>query len=214
MKEVNTSTVLACENVFVIQDRDGLALSWVACWNQNRSELASSNCQVISNGTHQVTVSAKKPDSRTLNDPHLHPSLDTIKTPSGLYIRMKATGLVGMGPNRDLFRCQFESSTCTPLSPFVHSAMNEPFKGKKVLLITRLWRRHLPGVFKLLLDGEGNENNSSDNDEATAAVDRVLRKYDKAKMLMGRARTETKYGRVEAGILLGLKSFSLVGHAT
>ena len=35
----------------------------------------------------------------------------------------------------------------------------------------------LPGVFKLPLDGE-------DDDEATAAVDRVLRKYAKAKMLM------------------------------
>ena len=42
----------------------------------------------------------------------------------------------------------------------------------------------LPGVLESPLEDEDSENDSSDDEEATAAVDRVLRKYDKAKMLM------------------------------
>ena len=42
----------------------------------------------------------------------------------------------------------------------------------------------LPGVLESPLDDEDSESDSPDDEEATAAVDRVLRKYDKAKMLM------------------------------
>lgn len=41
-----------------------------------------------------------------------------------------------------------------------------------------------PGVLESPLDDEDSESDSQDEAEATAAVDRVLRKYDKGKMLM------------------------------
>lgn len=40
-----------------------------------------------------------------------------------------------------------------------------------------------PGVLESPLDDEDSESDSQGETEATAAVDRVLRKYDKAKML-------------------------------
>ena len=42
---------------------------------------------------------------------------------------------------------------------------------------------YFPGALEPPLDGEDSESDSQDEDEATAAVDRVLRKYDKAKVL-------------------------------
>ena len=42
---------------------------------------------------------------------------------------------------------------------------------------------HLPEVLESPLDDEDSESDSPDDEEATAAVDRVLRKYEKAKML-------------------------------
>jgi len=44
-----------------------------------------------------------------------------------------------------------------------------------------------PGVLEPPLDDEDSESDSQDEAEATAAVDRVLRKYDKGKMLMENA---------------------------
>lgn len=44
-----------------------------------------------------------------------------------------------------------------------------------------------PGALEPLLDEQDSESDSQDEAEATAAVDRVLRKYDKAKMLMENA---------------------------
>lgn len=41
-----------------------------------------------------------------------------------------------------------------------------------------------PGALESPLDDEDSESDSQDDVEATAAVDRVLHKYDKAKMLM------------------------------
>jgi 5'-3' exoribonuclease 1 len=41
-----------------------------------------------------------------------------------------------------------------------------------------------PGALESPLDDEDSESDSQDEAEATTAVDRVLRKYDKAKMLM------------------------------
>jgi len=41
-----------------------------------------------------------------------------------------------------------------------------------------------PGALELPLNDEDSESDSQDEAEATAAVDRVLRKYDKAKMLL------------------------------
>ena len=41
-----------------------------------------------------------------------------------------------------------------------------------------------PGALESPLDDEDSESDSQDEVEATAAVDRVLQKYDKAKMLM------------------------------
>jgi len=40
-----------------------------------------------------------------------------------------------------------------------------------------------PGALESPLDDENSESDSQDDAEATAAVDRVLRKYDKAKVL-------------------------------
>ena len=42
----------------------------------------------------------------------------------------------------------------------------------------------LPGAFESPLDEQDSDSDSQDDAEATAAVDRVLKKYDKAKTLM------------------------------
>lgn len=47
-----------------------------------------------------------------------------------------------------------------------------------------------PGVLESPLDDEDSESDSQGETEATAAVDRVLRKYDKAKMLMENDETD------------------------